>query len=724
MSERRDTGASQGSFPTPDTSARAAPTPYRIGVDIGGTFTDVILVDETTGSVQTAKVPTTPHDPSQGFLAGVLRTLRASGVPKSAVRLVVHATTVATNAIIEGKVARTGFVTTHGFRDLLEIGRQARPSAGLYDVLFEKPRPLIPRYLCHEVPERLDKHGLVLVPFDAEAGRRVAEQLRREGVQSVAVCFLHSYRNPDNEAKMGEILRAVLPDVFVSLSSDIAPEFREYFRASTTVVNASIRPIVSNYLTKIERQIADAGIEAELLIMQSGGGVYSAGGAAERPVFMVESGPAAGVIAASFVGNALGHPDIISFDMGGTTAKVALIQNGLPRVTKEYEVGSESRAGTSGQAGGGYPIRTPVIDLVEIGAGGGSIAWVDSGGALRVGPESAGADPGPVCYGKGGDRPTLTDANLVLGRLNPHYFLGGEIALDADRARAAISSRCAEPLGLSVVEAAHAIVEIANTAMVNAIRLVSVQRGYDPQEFVMVAFGGAGPVHANRLAAEAGIESVLIPFGPGTTSAMGLLVTDLKREYSRTLVQHVETLDAAAIEDVFVRLESQGRCELRREGMHPRDMTFARQVELRYVGQSYELSVAVPRVALTAQAVSEMLRSFHREHDRAYGYSAPSEPVELVNARVSAVGRIAKPRLRELPAGGADAAAARKASRRVYFAEEGGYLSCAVYDRYRLCAGQVMPGPAVCEEYDSTTVIHPGYRAGVDRFGNLLLTRS
>jgi N-methylhydantoinase A len=421
---------------------------------------------------------------------------------------------------------------------------------------------------------------------------------------------------------------------------------------------------------------------------------------------MVESGPAAGVIAATHLGEQLGYPNVVSFDMGGTTAKAGLVQDGTPRITKDYEVGATARAGIGGQRGG-YPIRTPVIDLVEIGAGGGSIAWIDSGGALRVGPRSAGADPGPACYGKGGSEPTVTDANLVLGRLNPDYFLGGEIGLDVELARRAIAERCAARLGMDVVEVANAVVEIANAAMVNAIRLVSVQRGYDPREFVLVAFGGAGPAHACRLAAETEMPRVLVPMSPGIFSALGLLVTDLKHEYSRTLMQRLDSLDAAAVEAAFGALAEQGRAALAREGVAGGAMQFDRQVDLRYVGQSYELTVPYG---------GELVDRFHREHDRAYGYSAPGEPVELVNVRLTAVGRIAKPQPPEVPPGDA----APRGTRPVYFAP-GGFVDCPVYDRYSLGAGARLSGPAIVEELDSTTVVGPGYRATVDRFGNLLL---
>ena len=418
---------------------------YRLGVDVGGTFTDAILLNESTGEVRTGKVPSTPSDPSDGFLRVVRRMLEEGAVPPETVRYVVHGTTVATNAIIEGNLSKTAFITTDGFKDLLEIQTGIRPA--LYDLQFEKLKPLVPRYLSFGVPERLDFRGDVLMPLDEDATRRVAEQLRDEGVESVAVCLLHSYINPDHERRIGEILHDVLPGALRSLSSDVAPEFREYFRASTTVINAAIRPIVSRYLDRIQSRVRGSGVLGELLVMQSSGGVLTFDAAIERPVFMVESGPAAGVIAANNLGKTLGHDNVISFDMGGTTAKAGLIEDGTPRVTKEYEVGGTAATTQHGSRGSGYPIRTPVIDLVEIGAGGGSIAWIDSGGILRVGPHSAGADPGPICYGQGGTEPTITDANLVLGRISSEYFLGGEMRLDVEAARNSASSQGAPALG-------------------------------------------------------------------------------------------------------------------------------------------------------------------------------------------------------------------------------------------------------------------------------------
>jgi N-methylhydantoinase A len=690
---------------------------YRLGIDVGGTFTDAILINEETGRTRIAKVPSTPKDPSIGFLKAVERILREAEIGTADIDYLVHGTTVATNAIIEGNLAPTGFFTTAGFRDMLEIQRQIRPA--LYDLLFEKPRPLVPRYLCFGIPERLDSTGKTLTPLDEKAVAAAAEQLRKEGVEALAVCYLHSFLNPAHEKRTREIVHEVFPEAVISLSSEVAPEFREYFRASTTVINAGVRPIVEKYLSNIENRLRSAGLKGELLIMQSSGGVLTFEAARGKPVFMVESGPAAGVIVSSYLGQFLGFENIMSFDMGGTTAKSGLIEHGAPRITKEYEVGTAARA-ERGAKGAGYPIRTPVIDLVEIGAGGGSIAWVDQGGMLRVGPHSAGADPGPVCYGHGGSEPTITDANLVLHRLDPDHFLGGEMRLDEEAARRAINEKCAGPLGLDMVEVALGIVEIANSAMINALRRISVQRGYDPRDFVLVAFGGAGPLHANRLAAELEIPTLLVPMSPGTTSALGLLVTDLKHDYSTTLIQRVDRLDGGMVNRLYRDMEERGRKALLTEGMERSRIAFERQVEMRYVGQSYELPIPLGE-GRVEDALQGMLKRFHEEHERAYGFAAPGEPVELVTLRLTAVGGIAKPTLLESPTRGGGTPAPRRAVRKVYFAEAGGYVDCPSYVRYRLSAGGVIEGPAIVEEMDSTTVIHPGFHAEVDRYGNLLI---
>lgn len=694
---------------------------YRIGVDIGGTFTDGTLINTETGDVTTSKVLTTPDDPSLGFIAAVRRLL-GNGGSGEAVDHVVHATTVATNAIIEGKTALTAFITTAGFRDMLEIARQIRPS--LYDLQFEKPPPLVPRRLCFEVPERLGARDEVITPLDEDAVRTVARQIRETGVESVAVCLLHAYRNPAHEDIVGRILEEEIPGVSVSLSSAVVPEFREYFRASTTVINAGVRPIVGRYLTTIEKRLDDDGLTGDLLVMQSNGGVYTSGAAVEKPVFMVESGPAAGSVAAAAIGTALGHPDVISFDMGGTTAKASLIRGGRPSVTKDYTVGAAAQSGAGAFGGAsGYPVRTPVVDLVEVGAGGGSIGWVDSGGALRVGPHSAGASPGPACYGQGGEEPTITDANLVLGRLDPAYFAGGEIPLDREKAVEAIEKHCASKLGLNVEETALGIIEIATTAMVNALRLVSVQRGHDPRDFMLVGFGGAGPAHAVRIAEEVGVNRALIPLEPGTASAMGLLSTDIRLENTVTVINRIEMLDSKQLAKSFDDMERQGTEMLGHSAATHSGTRFERAIEMRYYGQSFELTVDAPEGEINATWLSALVEKFHGAHEQAYGFRVDAEPVEIVNLRSTAVGEIRKPGLKELQSDGRSLDAALKSKRDVYFNSKSGFVETPVYNRVLLPAGAEFEGPAIVEEKDSTTVVLPGWKTQIDPYGNMLISR-
>jgi N-methylhydantoinase A len=692
---------------------------FRLGVDVGGTFTDAVLISEETGEIHIAKVPSTPSDPSIGFLNSVKQILRKAGSQADQVSHLVHGTTVATNALIEGKSSRTAFITTEGFRDMLEIGRQVRPS--LYDVQFQKVPPLVPRDLCFEVPERLDASGSVLKALDESCVVEIVRQLRKADVRSVAICFLHSYLNPKHEERVAQILRDNLPGAVLSVSAHVCPEFREYFRASTTVVNACVKPVVASYLKGIEEQLAIIGTRAKLLIMQSNGGVLTSEQAAERPVFMVESGPAAGVIAANFVASRLGQKDVVSFDMGGTTTKAGLILGGRPKVTKEYEVGAQARPGAGQSRGSGYPIRTPVIDLVEIGAGGGSIAWVDSGGVLRVGPQSAGADPGPICYARGGQQPTITDANLVLGRINPKYFLGGDMELDVDAARDAIELNCARRLGMDMIAAANGIVEIANAAMVNALRLTTVRRGYDPRALVMVAFGGAGPLHANKLCAEMQIPLLIVPPSPGTASALGLLTTDIKHEFSRTRIMRAEQAEPDLISAIFASMEKEGFELLQRDGLPKERMSFHREIEMRYKGQSYEISVGCPTGKFNPQILGQVCARFHDEYERAYGRAYHGEVLELVNFRLTAVGAIPSPALRGATRRGLPASGARKGIRPIFFSEAGGFIEAEVYDRYKLEPGHRINGPAVIEEMDSNTLIHPGFGAEVDDLGNVLI---
>jgi N-methylhydantoinase A len=693
---------------------------FRLGVDIGGTFTDAVLLDEVSGAIAIAKVLSTPSDPSIGFLDAVDRILEGGRAAAGELSYIVHGTTVATNALIEGKTPRTAFITTRGFRDMLEIGRQVRPT--LYDVHFEKPRPLVPRDLCFEVTERLDYTGHELEPLDEAAVRAIGARLAAENVESVAVCFLHSYLNPTHEKRAAALLQEANANLLISLSSDVCPEFREYFRASTTVINACVRPVLARYLKGIEGRLRGRGIGAELLIMQSNGGVLTFETGAEKPAYMVESGPAAGVIVATFVAGELDHRNVISFDMGGTTAKVGVILDGRPRVTKEYEVGARASPGMGNARGAGYPIRTPVIDLVEIGAGGGSIGWVDAGGILRVGPHSAGADPGPICYRRGGTEPTITDANLVLGRLDPRFFLGGEMTLDVEGAHEGIRSRCARALGMEVTACANGIVEIANAAMINALRIVTVQRGHDPRDLVMVAFGGAGPLHAALLCAEMQIPLLIVPPNPGTASALGLLVTDLKHEFSRTRIMREGHEDVAAIQSIFDAMEADGRAALAREGLTAAHMSCLRQVEIRYAGQSHEIAIDLPDGTIDEAVLHAARGRFHEEHDRTYGHGYPGEPTEVVNFRLTTVGRIARPRLRDIAAAGGDVRQAAKGTRRVWFGTPGDFVTTTVYDRAKLEASHGFVGPAVVEEMDSSTLVPPGFNVEVDRWGDLLIS--
>jgi len=691
---------------------------YRLGIDIGGTFTDVVLLSEETGQIETLKVLTTPEDVAKGFLEAVDYVLANARLGPDAVRHVMHGTTVATNAIIENTIARTALVVTRGFRDLLEIARQTRPD--LYDLFCDKPLPLVPRDLCFEVTERLDADGTVLIPVADEEVAPIAEAIRSRGVESIAICFLHSYRYPAHERRVAALLAELCPGVPVSASCDVLPEFREYLRGSTTVVNAAIRPIVSGYLDRIATGLAEREMRLRLYVMQSNGGISGAETVRQRPVYIVESGPAAGVTAAAHFGAAAGFSDVVSFDMGGTTAKAALIRQGRAGFSTEFEVGARSAVGVGSTRGRGYPIHTPVVDLVEVGAGGGSVAWVDSAGIMHVGPRSAGADPGPACYARGGREPTVTDANLVLGRLAPDTFLGGRMALDPDAARRALEERCAGPAGLDVIAAASGIVEIVNASMVGAIRLVSVQRGHDPREFTLVAFGGAGPLHANALADALAIPVAVIPSQPGVASAVGLLLADLTHDFMRTHVTRLATADPDELTQLYRRFEREG-AEIIAEEALAAGARFARTMDLRYVGQSYELRVPVPDGALGPASLREIAERFHAEHERSYGFAAPDEPVELVNVRLTAIGDVAKPR--ELrPAAGSAGPAPIGGRRRVFFSETG-FVDAPTYDRTQLAPGHQISGPAIVEQVDSTTVIHPGYAGAVDLQGNILIGR-
>jgi len=688
---------------------------WRIGVDIGGTFTDVVLVDEARGGIGVVKVPTTPRDFSRGVLDALAEATRSRGVAPAEVTWLAHATTIVTNALLEGKGARTALITTRGMRDVLELRRSAR--ASLFDLFQDGPAVLVPRHLRLEVTERVDAQGAVVLPLALEEIDDAVDFIKRHDVQAVAVCLLYSFLNEAHEVLIGARLRAALPDLPVFLSSEVLPEIREFERTSTTAVCAYAGPILASYLARLEAAVTGMGLPAPY-IMGSSGGVFTVAEGLRMPAMAVESGPAAGVIAAALVGRQLGLDNVLSFDMGGTTAKASLIERGEIATTSEYEVGGSGHA-RRWLHGTGHPIRVPVVDLAEVSAGGGSIAWIDPGGALRVGPESAGAEPGPVCYGQGGERPTVTDADLVLGYLNPVALLGGALPVHLDRARAAIEEKIAGPLGIGVLEAASGIVDVVNAGMAAALRIVSVERGYDPREFALVAFGGAGPVHAARLAQELEIPRVIVPPIPGGFSALGLVASDVRRDYVRTFYAALDSARLDEMARVFDAMEAQAREMLARAGVAERRWEITRAADCRYGRQAYELTVPVAAGAVTPATVARLGADFHDKHRTTYGHASPGEPVQLVNLRVAAVGKLDGLDLGRAAAAPPASAAARR-SRDAHF-KETGLVRCDVLARDALGPGREGRGPVIVEATDTTVLVPPGWRWRADARGFLIL---
>ena len=691
---------------------------YRIGIDIGGTFTDCVIVDRGTGEIKTMKVPTVPSDPSEGFLNALDGALDHHGLALPAVEFIAHGTTVATNTIIEGKGAKVGLITSEGFSDVLEIAYQTRTN--LYDFFYKKPPPLVPRRRVIGVPERIAADGQTIVPLDCDKLRAAARALADDGAEVIVVAFLHAYRHRGNELAAKRVIAEVCPHLPVVLSSDICPEPREYPRTSTAVVNAVLLPIVGRYIERLEGKLQLRGAQTRLHLMTSAGGIIAADIAGREPVQLVESGPAATVIGANYVAACAGLKDIIVFDMGGTTAKAAPVTGGVPRIAEQFEVGPMAVASDSARRGVGYPVRTPVVEMVEVSAGGGSIASLDPGGALTVGPESTGADPGPACYGRGGDWPTITDANLVLGRLNADYFLGGQRKLDLARATAVIERDIARPLKLPVLEAAHAIVEISIAKMAAAMRLATIRRGIDPRGFALVACGGGGPLHAAAIARQVGIARVAVPPSPGLTSALGLLATDLKHDFSTAVMKATAEVEPEGLNAAIMAMARQAETILREESVPAERMRFAATASVRYVGQSFHLELAIPD-QIDGAVLAELHKRFHAAHKKAYGFANEAEPTMIVNVRLSAIGLVDRPQLAPLARGGEDPASARKGTRSVYFGDRGGLVACAIYDRGRLLAGHVIEGPAILEQMDTTTLVPPGAVARVEETGVVMM---
>ncbi|HLG71999.1 MAG TPA: hydantoinase/oxoprolinase family protein [Chloroflexota bacterium] len=677
----------------------------RIGVDIGGTFTDAVVFDEAAGSIHLAKTLSTHHD----LAVGVRDALGKSRVPLADVQFLIHGSTIVINPILERKGAKTALLTTKGFRDVYEIGRINRPES--FNPRFKRHQPLVPRHLIFEIPERILADGSVRQPLDEQAAREVAAVLREEQVEAAAILFLHSYRSPQHEQRMAAILREEVPGLFVSMSHELSREYREYERTSTVAANAFVGPKVSAYLAGLDAGLRDDGFAGSLLIMQSNGGLADVELARRQCVQMMESGPAGGVVGVQALCELLNVESAIAFDMGGTTAKACVIQRGQPELSPDYFVGGYSR---------GLVIRIPVLDIVEVGTGGGSIAWFDEGGGLHVGPQSAGADPGPACYGQGGTEATITDANVVLGRLSPEAFLGGEMALDVEAARSALRRHVAEPLGVDLQRAASGMIEVATSHMANAVRQVTLQRGFDPRDFTLFTYGGGGALHASAVARELAIRRVVIPRMPGVFSALGMLLADLRRDYVQTWFERLDDVDMDELERQFQALEEEGKRSLAESGIPTEDISFERAADMRYVGQEHAVTVGLPASVGFEDARDEVKRRFDGAHQQQFSHSAEDEPAEIVSLRAAAVGRLPKPVFPRIEQGGPEPpAGARKPSRRVVFAA--GELEAAVYDRASLLAGNVIHGPAVIEEDVATTILEPLDRITVDGYGFLIM---
>ena len=678
---------------------------WRIGVDSGGTFTDVCLFNDETGHIEVWKVSSTPDDPSRGIAQGVREGVAQVDAAPAEVGYFGHGTTVATNALIQHRGVPTALITTAGFRDLLEIGRQKRPD--LYDLQADKEPVLVSRDLRLEVPERVRHDGTVETALDEDALRRIARQLRETGVKSVAVCFLYGFMRPEHEIAARRILAEEFPEAFACASHEVAPEFREYERMSTAVVNAYLGPVMQGYIERLGGRLADLGVTATPHLTQSNGGVIGFEQAARLPVRTILSGPSTGVVAAQEIGRLVGIDNLITFDMGGTSSDVALLAGGVCRLASEAVVH-------------GYPIKAPMLDIHTVGAGGGSIAYVDGGGLLKVGPRSAGADPGPVCYDRGNDEPTVTDANVVLQTLNPTHLLGGRMTVRQDLARAAIG-RVADRLGMDAMATAQGIISVVTANMARAIRVISVQRGHDPRDYTLVAFGGAGPLHAARLARELDIGRILVPRNPGILCATGLLLTDLRADFASTRLLTLSAEVLPAIEAAFHTLRERAEAWFVEEAVPPDARRVARTVDMRYAGQNYELSVPLPDGPLTMAILDALAAGFAAAHERMYGFIAEGETVQLVTYRVEATGVVPKAAFRAAPDAGPDASAAVVGRRDVWLPEAGGFVSCPVYDREKLRPGNRIDGPAIVEQMDATTVVLPDMTAYVEPYLNLVL---
>jgi N-methylhydantoinase A len=702
-------------------TAGAGVSRYRFGFDIGGTFTDFVLIDNVTGEIHSYKALTTPHQPAQAVIEGWRTLLAATGAAGSQVETAIHGTTLITNALIERKGAVTTLVTTRGFSDVLDTQREMRYD--IYDLHAPQVMHLVPRPLRFEVDERLNGFGEVYQPLDVAGLEEMVATLEQAGVldkiEAVALTFLHAYANPAHEQAAGEWLRRRLPHASVTLSSEVAPEIREYERMSTTVCNAYVQPMTDHYLHALQAELAGGGFARKLYLMLSSGGITTLETAVRFPVRLIESGPAAGVLAAMFYGDMTHEPNLVSFDMGGTTAKMCVIRDYQPAMTDNFEVARVHRF----KRGSGLPVRVPTIELIEIGAGGGSIARIGELGLLKVGPDSSGADPGPACYGLGGTQPTVTDADLLLGYLNPDYFLGGRMSLDRAAAERAVEEHIARPLGLAITQAADGIFQVVNENMISATRVHVAERGVDPRTLKLIAFGGAGPVHAHQIAKALKMQGYICPPGAGVTSALGFLTAPVAFEFARTFMARITPTTLGELDAIYAELEAEGRATLLEAGVPEEEIVFTRKADLRHQGQGHEIVVTLPYARLQGVDLDQELRPlFYARYAEIYGYAHRHLGLEITTCRLTASGPRPRVKLPDVVGTTADAAAGLKGRRPAYFGELGAFVDTPVYDCARLTAGMTFRGPAIVEEQDSTAVIGPGALVTVDVHGNLVAT--
>ncbi len=678
----------------------------RLGIDVGGTFTDLLLFDGATGVSHLLKTPSTPQDQSIGIHHGIEEIVRQSGIAPGDIEAVLHGTTVSTNIVLEEKGARVGLLVTKDFEQVLHLARSQTPGPLAGWIIMEKPDPLADLEYTRGVAERMSAKGDIITPLDEDAAHEAVRELLDGGVESMTVSLLHAYANPLHEQRLKAIIRSMDAEVPISLSSELLPEFREYERTLVTVMNAYVRPSMTRYLKGFEEKLRSVQFSPNVNIVRSDGGLMSVERASETPVHTMLSGPAGGVSGAAYLATLAGYPDALGFDMGGTSTDVSLIQNGVPTISRQTMLGY-------------YPVKVPSVEVHSVGAGGGSIAHVPMTGALRVGPESAGAKPGPACYGQGGEAPTVTDANVVLGRLPPK-LLGGEMMLDVEAAEAAIS-KVAGPLGLDLHHAAEGILDIVNENMFGALRLVSVQKGLDPRDFALVAFGGAGPLHGNAMGILAGCNPVIVPLTPGVLSALGFLYSDIKNEFAQTFVRTLDEIDANQVSDILTRLGNEAQAWLADENLAAQKQNVRFEADVRYFRQGYEFSMDVDLSRLTANGLDDIAKRFGAAHEQLYGFRL-DQPVEIVNLRCVGTGEVAKVQFPKFDLGGPDPSPAVIEQSQVYF--DGGFVNTTIYERSKLTAGNQIMGPAVITQKDSTTVIHPGHVGDVDGYLNILISRA